>query len=131
MGTRERDCSKFCEESRLLLWYLTLLTISQFSTRKSTLSYCTVSRLSRETASFLELLQQLTMFCTHIRVLNKGLLTVSDHQGMREGYAEDTGCLWKSTHSVKADAWILKQPGFPSDKSQAHLGNTEFGSRSP
>ena len=43
---------------------------------------------------------------------------------MREGYAEDTGCLWKSTHSVKADAWILKQPGFPSDKSQAHLGNT-------
>ena len=34
-------------------------------------------------------------------------------------------------HSVKADAWILKQPGLPSDKSQAHLGNTEFGSRSP
>ena len=34
-------------------------------------------------------------------------------------------------HSVKAHAWILKQAGFPSDKSQAHLGNTEFGSRSP
>lgn len=53
-SVRSLDFS-FGIESRLLLWYLTLFTISQFSTRKSTLSYCTVSRLSRESASFLEL----------------------------------------------------------------------------
>lgn len=116
MGTREQDCSKFCQESRLLLWYLTLFTISQFPPEIYSF-YCTVSRLSRETASFLEL----CLTATDSNVLHP-------HKGVQQRVTE---CLRSSSderrricrrhkvsgsqrHSVKADAWILKQPGFPS-----------------